>query len=109
MLYKLKKDFDERHDFCDDDIEVLKGRWPEVSFHNIPAAWIIPIDQMLCRMRYHNQIKEIRQDFGQFIVIHNKLRPNHEKILKRAEQEIYEIDVDLQKQLQNYTIFTEEN
>lgn len=95
-LYDVKKIFDERHDFEAEDIQTLYERWPEVDFYNIPVAWIVPIDTMLARMRYYNPVIQVRQEFGQLIVIHNELTENQRKIIWVAEKEISKIDEDLQ-------------
>jgi hypothetical protein len=63
-LEEFKKIFDSRHDFNDPDLVILKERHPSVNFISVPAAWIIAIDEMLCRMRYNNPVIEIKQEFG---------------------------------------------
>ena len=85
MLNDIKATFDERHEFGDDDLEVLKDRWPKVAFQNIPLAWIIPIDEMLSAMRYDNPIYEMRQEFGHLIVLSRPLKLNQKLIIQQAE------------------------
>lgn len=46
-LEEFKREFDRRHDFESEDLQVLANNFPEVDFYNIPEAWIIPIDKML--------------------------------------------------------------
>lgn len=95
-LLAYKEEFDDRHAEDDqEDLATLQERWPSVKFHNIPVAWIVILDTMLCRMRYSNPVREVRQEFGQLIVIHGPLRASQEKIIREAEQEIYAIDADL--------------
>lgn len=96
LLEEVKKEFSIRHDFEDDDLDILKERWSNIIFKNIPAAWIIIIDEMLCLLRYNNPIKEIHQEFGQFITLFSReLNPKQQQIIKRAEISIYNIDKDL--------------
>ena len=96
-LERYSKVFNMRHeeDFDNDDIEILKERWPNIYFHDIPASWIVPIDEMLGRLRYSNLVQEIRQDYGQLVIIHTATRENHLKIIGLAEKLIKEIDGDL--------------
>ena len=46
-LFQFYYKFLDRHDFVDEDIKVLAKNFPNVLFHHIPQAWIIPIDEML--------------------------------------------------------------
>ena len=94
-----KETFDVRHEFESEDLEILRERWPGIRFVNIPDAWIFIIDEMLGVMRYDLRIKEIRQEYGQFIVVHDELSDSHKKILKKCEAAIYKTDVDLFEQL----------
>ena len=104
LLNDVKPTFDYRHDFEGEDIQTIKERWPNVTFHNIPLAWIIPIDEMLCRLRYDNPIYEVRQEFGHLVVLSVPLNSNQKRIIQQAEDEIYLIDVDLHMFLDNSAI-----
>lgn len=98
MLWDIQKEFNKRHNFNDEDIGLLKERWSEITFHNIPLAWVFPLDEMLCKLRYNNPIYEIRQEFGQLIILSHQLKyKNHKVIIKKTEQAIYNIDKDLLK------------
>lgn len=99
-LLEFKSTFDYRHEFEDDDLEVLKERWPNVGFHNIPTSWIIAIDEMFCKLRYHNPIHEIRQEFGQLVIIHDELKFGQAGIIQEAENKIKAIDIDIHKELE---------
>ena len=101
LLYNFKKIFDARHDFNDSDIEVLKGRYPQIRFINIPTAWIVVIDEMLCSMRYHNPIVAVKQEFGQLIIDfsndpeYQKYIDQYQKYITVAENKVFNIDKDL--------------
>jgi hypothetical protein len=47
---QIIEEFNERHDFEDEDLKVLQQRHPNIQFNNIPTAWIINIDEMLSRI-----------------------------------------------------------
>lgn len=95
LLTNIKIEFDGRHDFEDDDLNILFERWPNIKFENIPVSWIVPVDEMLCHMRLNNPVKEVRQHFGQLIVITDVLTDKQKKIVKATENKIYSIDKDL--------------
>ena len=94
-LLTFKKEFDLRHEFQSEDLTTLKERWPNVKFVNIPEAWILILDTMLCKLRYHNPVRVIRQDYGQLVVLHDPLRQRQQKIISDAEEAIYAIDEDI--------------
>jgi len=95
-LKHVKKEFNHRHNFEDEDIEILKERWVNVEFESIPVAWIILIDEMLTYLRYNNPISKIKQDFGQLIIQTNK-KPTEKQsaVIKLTEEKIRSIDEDL--------------
>jgi len=104
MLREFKRIFDARHDFNDSDLEILQDRYPAVEFIDIPAAWIIAIDEMLCGMRYHNPVVTVRQAFGQLVVEFSR-SPEMQEFIDRyqpyvavAERKVYEADRDLYEQ-----------
>jgi len=88
-LISYKETFDFRHDFDSEDLDTLRERWPSITFHNIPDAWILLIDEMLCAMRYSLRIAEIRQ----------KLSNSHQQLLAAFEAAIYKIDADISREL----------
>jgi hypothetical protein len=103
-LEEFKKIFDSRHDFNDSDLEILFERYPTVEFKNIPTAWIISVDEFLCKTKYHNPIISISQEFGQIIIQYNK-NPEHQEFIDKyqayavvLERKIYEADKDLYQQ-----------
>ena len=98
-LFEFKQEFDNRHDFMDNDLFILKERHHPIVIHdNIPSAWIVIIDELLSRFRCKQIIKEVGQEFGQLILIF-KQKPTdyHNKIIKEYEERIREIDLDLVK------------
>lgn len=100
-LLDMSQIFHERHNFDDEDLQLLKERWPTVEFENIPNAWIIPIDEMLFRLRYNNPIIKITQYYGQPVIYHSELNDKQRRIIKRAEQDLKQIDEDLNMEFVN--------
>jgi len=100
-LDTFKNEFDQRHDFEDPDIQLLYDRHADVEFSKIPVAWVMPIDEMLCRFRYNRIAKEVRQEYGQLIVTF-KNRPEdqgrfarYQSIVDECEGKLRAIDIDL--------------
>lgn len=98
-LIEFKKIFDGRHEFENEDINVFLDRWSGVKCSNIPAAWILPLDQMLSQFRCCNPIVEIRQEFGQLVLINKEVTDKQQKMIDRAKRAIFLLDVDLHKEL----------
>jgi hypothetical protein len=95
-------EFKERHDFDSEDLSLLFERHPAVKFHDIPEAWIIPIDEMLCSVRYDNPFSEVRQVDGLLVVsikdgIERTELAKYKEIISAADYKIYNIDRDLNK------------
>ncbi len=93
-------EFDKRHDFDSEELNILYERHPFIKFQNIVESWIVPIDQMLCSMRYDNPISEVRQINGRLIVLfkedinRNKI-DLYNKIIQICDIAIFNIDRDL--------------
>lgn len=94
-LKSFKKEFDYRHDFEDSDLDILKERWPDVEFSNIPASWIIPVDEMMASFRYSNPIKKVWQSHGQLIVEADILTDIEMKKIEACEKKLKKVDIDL--------------
>lgn len=98
-LIDIKKHFDKRHDFDDSDLFLLKEKHKSVNIVNIPTAWIIPIDKLLCRFASNQVIKEVSQQFGQLIVVFKNIPQDqfnsYKKIIAEFEYIICNIDKDL--------------
>lgn len=88
-LIAYKKEFDYRHDWDADELNILQSKWPTIKFKNIPQAWIFAIDKILSTNNILD-IKEIRQDYGQVIVL-----PHNNYIENKLENIIKKIDMDL--------------
>lgn len=100
-LDTFKKEFDYRHDFEDSDMQLLCERHSDIQFSNIPAAWILPVDEMLCKFKYNEVAKAVRQEYGQLVVV-LKSRPadqgrysKYRSIVDECEQKLKSIDMDL--------------
>lgn len=70
LLEQFKEEFIKRHDFYSDELNVLFSKWQgKTTFRDIPEAWIIPIDTMLCELNEQNFFPiEVEQIFGQLYV-----------------------------------------
>ena len=95
-LLALKKEFDKRHEFDTEDVKYLYKRYPKIKFSNIPLAWVINIDDLLCDLP-HSIISEIRQDFGQPIFIFKDDLSKYKSKIDECERRLLSIDKDLHK------------
>ena len=100
-IYKLYSAFISRHIFQDQDLQLLKDKYPNVEFSNIPKAWILSIDQMLEDI-YNvepNLKLSVKQVLGFLVVDKIPHDPqfsfNYEYILKNCEKMVYQLDLDL--------------
>jgi hypothetical protein len=100
-LAEFKKAFNYRHDFEDSDMQILHERHPSVRFSNIPVAWLVPIDEMLCRFKYNQAVQSVCQEYGQLIVVF-KNRPKdrerfteYQSIVDECGGKLKLIDIDL--------------
>lgn len=103
-LNQRKKEFDHRHDFDDEDLKILQERHPGVEIKNIPTAWIVIVDELLCAFRYNNAITSVEQHFGH-LCVSLKNRPEdqgrfktYRKTIAHYEEKIRAIDLDLNKE-----------
>ena len=102
LLEKFSAEFVKRHDFEDPDLDIFLNRWKnKAKFHNIPVAWILPLDTMMFELNKLDIIvRDVRQEFGQLCVgIHTGDYIKSMDILKKAKSQIKNIDKDL------YSIF----
>lgn len=95
--YKI---FKYRHDFISEDLNLLKQKYNNISFNNIPEAWIIILDDFL--QIHADKVIEVSQHFGFLSIIycqHTYLETNLlQDILKdqrRTEKRLEKIDLDL--------------
>jgi hypothetical protein len=99
-LYQFKNTFDYRHDFDEDETNILRSNWPSIKFYNIPLAWIYPIDMMLFKLQNNiDSIKEIRQDYGHITFILKNNMEQYYEVLSAAKSLIYTIDRDIHNEL----------
>ena len=103
MLEDYHKRFLERHDFNDNDLEVLRTKYSDIKIYSsVPTAWILIIDSFLEKTAH--LIKEVRQEYGQFVVIPKQNINSKDFILyreqlKKADKLILEMDKDLAEEL----------
>lgn len=95
ILLSIEKEFNHRHDFVDEDIIFLKNKFKNIEFLKIPVAWVSLIDQMLSETN-NDSIKEIRQDFGQFVILFKReCNKELKKKISIYDKKIKNIDKDL--------------
>lgn len=96
LLSQIKKEFDYRHDFESDDLDLLNNRFPTICFLNIPVDWICLIDNLLTNISSLDRIKEVRQEFGQLIIINNySLTETDRNLIEYYSKKITNSDMDL--------------
>jgi len=95
-INQLKEEFNFRHDFVSDDLDLLETKYPKVKFHNIPEAWIIVIDDFLKRNSFF--VKSITQYFGLCCISYTKNAPDFiVDEFKKTEKLLYRADIDLHR------------
>ena len=94
------REFSNRHSFGGEDVGVLKDKFPNISFHNIPDAWVLGIDEFLSRVNIE-VITSIRQACGFFhvSVLEGKTGDIFWDQVERIERKLYDLDKDLHKTL----------
>jgi hypothetical protein len=93
--------FDHRHSFDSEDIIVLRNYFPNITFEQIPDAWIIPIDNFLRSISDIKNIQSISQVYGMLFCNYSNLSITDIDKLKKLEVEVSNIDYDLFHQVNN--------
>ena len=97
-LTELSKEFQKRHDFNSEELDVLNNNFPNVQFKNIPEAWIVLLDKML-RETGTDHVKSVEQHCGLLCVSETKPRELDLSIVDKYEKRLYKIDEDLHDRL----------
>ena len=97
---EFANEFQKRHSFGGDDVGVLKNKYPNISFHNIPDAWVLGIDEFLDRVCIRS-IAAIRQACGFFhvSVVEESLGDGFWDQVEIAERKLYGLDRDIHEAL----------
>lgn len=98
---KFADEFRKRHTFGGEDVGVLKNKFPNISFHNIPDAWVIGIDEFLSRIN-PKLITTLRQACGFFYISVSDLDLGDDfwDQVERIERKLYDLDKDLHEALE---------
>lgn len=98
---QFAKEFRKRHSFGGEDVGVLKSKFPHISFHNIPDAWVLGVDEFLTRVD-PKAVAAIRQACGFFYVsvFDLKLGDAFWDQVEIIERKLYGLDKDLHKSLE---------
>ena len=99
-IEEFSKEFNKRHDFEYDDDEFLPNKYSEISFQDIPEAWVCVIDTYLSKLKDKSAISSISQVMG-LCVIAGESSSEDKKILQCLEKTISDIDMDLHEQLKS--------
>ncbi len=93
-------DFRERHSFSGEDVGILKNKFQHISFHNIPDAWVLGIDEFLSRIN-PKLITTLRQACGFFYISVSDLDLGDDfwDQVERIERKLYALDRDLHEAL----------
>jgi hypothetical protein len=102
-LIEFRKAFERRHDFYSEDLHRLKNKYPEITFFDIPEAWIYKIDEHLSRMKRPSFLESINQICG-FVVTTKSADPADQEIFDEMLEELYVIDLDIRKELDGESI-----
>jgi len=102
-IAEMRKEFERRHDFESTELDVLRERFANTFFGDIPEAWIVPIDETLTRL-YSDpfRVRAVDQRYGFLVVTFRdgrEVSAEHRKIVKTLEQRLYDIDRDLHDSL----------
>lgn len=94
---EFSKIFSDRHSFDGEDVQILKNKFPNIQFNNIPDAWILGIDRLLRKTRYAGIVSIAQRNGFLFISARNDILSEY---IEEVEQEIYSLDADLHKLLE---------
>jgi hypothetical protein len=97
---EFHEQWSERHDFEYEDSDLLSKKYPNISFNDIPQAWMCCIFDHLSSMKDISKVVSISQIMG-FPVIQyeNNIGDIEFDIIKDLERSLECIDIDLHKQL----------
>jgi hypothetical protein len=97
---EFHEQWSERHDFEYDDSDLLSKKYSNISFKDIPQAWVCCIFDHLSSIKDISKIVSVSQIMG-FPVIQyeNNIGDVEFDIIKDLERSLECIDIDLHKQL----------
>jgi len=102
-MVEMRKEFERRHDFDSSELAVMRQKFMNTFFGDIPEAWIVPIDQTLTKLYEDDpfMIRSVDQYYGYVVLTFRegrKVNDRHREIAKALEMELYDIDSDLHQQ-----------
>lgn len=93
-------EFLRRHDFDEDDINILKNRYKNVKFANIPLAWCCIIDDTFQRLQSIESISKVEQHFGiMTFVFHKQLNCHDKFLIQKLIEKSQFVDFDLYEEI----------
>lgn len=98
---QFAEEFRKRHTFGGEDVGVLKNKFQHISFHNIPDAWILGIDEFLSRIN-PKLVSTLRQACGFFYISVSDLELDDSfwEQVEIVERRLYDLDKDLHEALE---------
>jgi hypothetical protein len=92
-------EFNSRHDFDSSDISVLEKNFNGVTFENIPAAWIVPLDDLLSKLNLivPKEVIKVYQNYGLLSIEFksNIINEYINTLINETQEELSEIDKDI--------------
>jgi hypothetical protein len=103
VLETFAREFKARHSFDGDDVTVLRENFPEVTFTDIPDAWVLGLDELLSRIPPAEVLNISQRNGFLFVSIRDGEWANSDILwdeIEKAESKIYDLDSDLHKLLE---------
>lgn len=99
-LEEFYNQFVDRHEFVYEDSETLAERFRNISFYNIPEAWVYLVDKFLSMMNQVRKIRSVSQVYGFLVVDCKDLSDFDKNILADLELHLKVLDMDLHNQIE---------
>jgi hypothetical protein len=99
-LEEFYNQFMDRHEFVYEDSETLSKRFRNISFYNIPEAWVYLVDKFLSMMNQVRKIRSVSQVYGFLVVDCKDLSDFDKNILADLELHLKVLDIDLHNQIE---------
>jgi hypothetical protein len=103
-IQQFTKEFNYRHDFSYDDIDFLPKKFSNITFNNIPEAWVCEIDRVFTLLNKADGIKSVSQIMGFLVIDFDHLSRHDVKLLHGLDEQIKLLDIDLYKQFETTSL-----
>lgn len=99
-IEQFNSEFSKRHDFIYEDINFLPKKYSNISFKEIPEAWVCPIHHCLSKMEDPTKVTGISQYCGLLVISSSNVSSTDQKLLDSLDKNIRLLDLDLHEQLE---------